>query len=53
MNLAPSRLERAVNLIEIKDLLCRERYYRDTGNWKGLRDAWHPDSSKTNIDISW
>ncbi|KAL4809154.1 hypothetical protein BDV18DRAFT_95084 [Aspergillus unguis] len=38
---------------EIRSLLVRERYYRDTAQWAKLRDAWHPDASKTRIKISW
>ncbi|KAH7215513.1 hypothetical protein DER44DRAFT_654886 [Fusarium oxysporum] len=39
--------------VEIKSLLVRERYYRDTSQWNKLRACYHPDASKTNIDISW
>ena len=39
--------------IEIKSLLVRERYYRDTCQWQKLRESYHPDASKTSIDISW
>lgn len=38
---------------EIKSLLVRERYYRDTGQWEKLRASYHPDASKTHIDITW
>ncbi|KAI5460725.1 hypothetical protein BGZ63DRAFT_454925 [Mariannaea sp. PMI_226] len=37
----------------IKSLLTRERYYRDTCRWENLRASYHPDASKTNINISW
>ena len=39
--------------LEIKSLLIRERYYRDTSQWEKLRKCYHPDSIKTNIKISW
>lgn len=39
--------------IEIKSLLVRERYYRDTCQWEKLRGCYHPDASKTSISISW
>jgi hypothetical protein len=38
---------------KIKSLLVRERYYRDTAQWESLRNAYHPDASKTRINISW
>ncbi|RVX73374.1 hypothetical protein B0A52_03016 [Exophiala mesophila] len=38
---------------EIKSLLIRERYYRDTQSWDALRSCYHPDASITNIRISW
>jgi hypothetical protein len=38
---------------EIKSLLVRERYYRDTNQWEKLRSSYHPDASKTHIDITW
>ena len=38
---------------EIKDLLIRERYYRDTFQWDNLRHCYHPDVAKTNIKITW
>ncbi|EHK17929.1 uncharacterized protein TRIVIDRAFT_67153 [Trichoderma virens Gv29-8] len=37
----------------IKSLLVRERYYRDSCQWEKLRAAYHPDASRTRIDISW
>ena len=39
--------------LEIKSLLTRERYYRDTGQWIKLRDSWHPDVSSTLLRVSW
>ncbi|VUC24153.1 unnamed protein product [Clonostachys rosea] len=38
---------------EIKSLLVRERYYRDTAQWQKLRESYHPDASKTSINITW
>ena len=37
----------------IKSLVIRERYCRDSGQWQKLRDCYHPDASKTMIDITW
>ncbi|PYH77646.1 hypothetical protein BO82DRAFT_386526 [Aspergillus uvarum CBS 121591] len=37
----------------IQSLLIRERYYRDTNQWAKLRSSYHPDTSKTRIDITW
>ena len=39
--------------LEIKSLLCRERYYRDTAQWQKLRDCYHPDAGRTRVEISW
>ncbi|KIW20482.1 hypothetical protein PV08_01057 [Exophiala spinifera] len=47
------RQDRFIDLIEIKDLLVRERYYRDTANWAGLRKCYHPNATKTVVNISW
>ncbi|KAK5046467.1 hypothetical protein LTR84_008270 [Exophiala bonariae] len=47
------RLEHVLDDLEIKSLLIRERYYRDTCQWDKLRSCYHPDASKTFIDISW
>jgi hypothetical protein len=38
---------------EIKYLLTRERHYRDTRQWKKLRESYHKDASKTSIKITW
>lgn len=38
---------------QIKSLLVRERYYRDSCQWDKLRDSYHPDPSKTHVEISW
>lgn len=51
---SPSRLT-AIRLImtvlecEIKSLLARERFARDTAQWKKLRDSYHPDASCGNL----
>lgn len=39
--------------LQIKSLLVRERYYRDTSQWRKLRAAYHPESTKTHINITW
>ena len=39
--------------LEIKSLLVRERYYRDSAQWKKLRQSYHPDADKTSLNISW
>ena len=52
-NMTNERLERVIDLVEIKDLLVREKSYRDSLNWTALREVWHPDASRTNINISW
>lgn len=46
-------LARTIDEMEIKSLLVRERYYRDTCQWEKLRRCYHSDPSKTLIDISW
>ncbi|KAJ6024485.1 hypothetical protein N7540_005282 [Penicillium herquei] len=45
--------DRILTEAQIKSLLVRERYYRDSCQWKNLRDCYHPDASKTRIDITW
>ena len=37
----------------IRSLLIRERYYRDTAQWERMRNSYHPDNSKTWINITW
>lgn len=37
----------------IAALLVRERYYRDTSDWQKMRDSYHPDNSKTWVNITW
>ena len=39
--------------LQIRSLLTRERYYRDTAQWENLRNSYHPDASKTYIKITW
>ncbi|KAJ5833626.1 hypothetical protein N7474_001937 [Penicillium riverlandense] len=46
-------LEKQLTEQQIKSLLVRERYYRDTAQWENLRDSYHPDVSKTAIKITW
>ncbi|GFF26145.1 hypothetical protein IFM61606_09656 [Aspergillus udagawae] len=41
------------DIIEIANLLKRERYYRDTGQWCLCRAAFHPDPSRTHINVAW
>ena len=38
---------------EIASLLRRDRFFRDTFRWPEFRDCWHPDSSKTLVDLTW
>lgn len=37
----------------IKALIVRERFARDTGQWKMLRDSYHPDASQTKLHTMW
>lgn len=37
----------------IKSVLVKERYFRDSCQWDKFRDTYHPDASKTHLDISW
>lgn len=46
-------LEKQLTEQQIKSLLVRERYYRDTAQWENLRNSYHPDVSKTAIKITW
>lgn len=46
-------LEKQLVEQQIKSLLVRERYYRDTAQWENLRNSYHPDVSKTGIKITW
>lgn len=48
-----SKEQRLLAEVEIKSLLIRERYQRDTSQWVQLRDSWHPDASRTLLKISW
>ena len=38
---------------EIDSAIRQERYYRDTTQLEKLRAMWHPDNSKTLVEISW
>ena len=46
-------MEKLLTELEIKNLIVRERYYRDTAQYQNLRDCWHPDEAQTRIKISW
>jgi hypothetical protein len=46
-------MERIIDEIEIKSLLVRERFYRDTFQWQKLRNSYHNDAAKTTINVSW
>ena len=37
---------------QITSLLKRERYYRDSRQWQKLRNCYHPDPSKTRIEVA-
>ena len=39
--------------LEIKQLLIKERYFRDSCEYDNLRECYHPDASKTYISNSW
>ncbi|KAI3331780.1 hypothetical protein HD806DRAFT_169385 [Xylariaceae sp. AK1471] len=49
----PRSVDEWLTELEIKSLLVRERYYRDTAQWQKLRESYHPEASKTHINISW
>lgn len=38
---------------QIKSVLIKERYYRDTSQFEKMRDTYHPDGSRTWVNISW
>lgn len=46
-------IHRTLDEAEIRFLIGRERFLRDTRRWEGFRGAYHPDSSKTYIHVSW
>ncbi|CAI7641809.1 unnamed protein product [Penicillium pancosmium] len=48
-----SRATQLFTELEVKSLLIRERYYRDTSQWDKLRNSYHPDPSTTSIKITW
>jgi hypothetical protein len=39
--------------LELQSLIIRERFARDTGQWVKLREAYHPDPSRTRIRTMW
>lgn len=41
------------DVAEIAHLLKLERFHRDTGQWEQCRAAFHPDNSKTHVDVAW
>ena len=41
------------DIAEIAHILKRERYHRDTAQWDLCRAAFHPDASKTYINVAW
>lgn len=47
------RSNHLIHELTIKSLLIRERYYRDSAQWEKLRQSYHPDASKTLLNISW
>ncbi|KEF53434.1 uncharacterized protein A1O9_10409 [Exophiala aquamarina CBS 119918] len=51
--MTPTKAEILLAEVEIRHLLVRERYYRDTAQWTKFRESWHPDASHTKIQVSW
>ena len=43
----------SADVMAIANLLKRERYYRDTGQWDLCRDSFHPDAAATYINVAW
>ncbi|KAG6119937.1 hypothetical protein E4U13_007104 [Claviceps humidiphila] len=41
------------DIARIAHLLKSERFYRDTAQWQLCRLCFHPDASKTYINVSW
>ncbi|KAG5920401.1 hypothetical protein E4U61_007924 [Claviceps capensis] len=41
------------DIARIAHLLKSERFYRDTARWQLCRLSFHPDESKTYINVSW
>lgn len=41
------------DIAEIAHILKRERYHRDTAQWGLCRAAFHPDPSKTYVNVAW
>ena len=44
---------RLLDDFDIRSLVVRERYYKDTFQWENWRKTYHPDPEKTWIDIAW
>ncbi|KAL5350667.1 hypothetical protein ACLOAV_004236 [Pseudogymnoascus australis] len=41
------------DIAEIAHILKLERYHRDTAQWDLCRAAFHPDASKTYVNVAW
>lgn len=41
------------DMAEIAHILKLERYHRDTAQWDLCRAAFHPDASKTYVNVAW
>lgn len=46
-------LDQLKDELEVRSLLTRERWYRDSCQFEKLRGCYHSDATKTKIDISW
>ena len=46
-------MSNSADISEIARLLKQERFYRDTGRWELCRSAFHPEASKTYINVAW
>lgn len=51
--MALTKVEVLLAEVEIRHLLVRERFYRDTSQWTKFRESWHPDARHTEIQVSW
>lgn len=45
--------DQLIHELNIKSLLVRERFYRDSAQWEKLRQSWHSDATATSLKISW
>ncbi|KIV79375.1 hypothetical protein PV11_06938 [Exophiala sideris] len=45
--------ELALEESQIRSILIRERYYRDTSQFDKMRKMYHPDGQKTKVYITW